>query len=410
MPGSASKRFFVRGYALVWILIWLAARPPCARAQAAGNEVTVTGDAVSGSAFEVLAGAFGRAGIRLTRAERAPACAGTLTEPSVSARVWISWNPTASAAPLELCFQDRCQSSQRTLGPFAKLDARAREELITVVESGLAALTPDCPQPPRLEPERIAAPELAADSGKEVLRAPAVAAPSRAVQTSRAAEPGSRSQPAPHAAPDAPAQPPGASPTAAEGASTPAPTRAAPAATRAATPLLIGASYGLALWADAVLAHNITAMAAYAVHRLPVYVGIEFGYTPRFRAQSEQLAIDASCIRIALQFSARIPLTERWSIDAQLGPAVEWLRLAPAASTRPLLIASSSTAHADPLLFLRVGPALRVYAGLLVGLEVQMDTTWIQRSYGFVGMDGPETVVTPNRWRLSVALNTRAEI
>jgi hypothetical protein len=47
---------------------------------------------------------------------------------------------------------------------------------------------------------------------------------------------------------------------------------------------------------------------------------------------------------------------------------------------------------------------------VLVGLEAQLDSAWIQRNFGFMSSDGPIRVFTPDRFRLSIALKLRAEL
>jgi hypothetical protein len=171
----------------------------------------------------------------------------------------------------------------------------------------------------------------------------------------------------------------------------------------------VGASYALAHWGDGVFAQQVAAMVAYPVHAQPVYVGLELGFVPRFRAQRADLAIDASCVRLALQIWARWSLSQSVALDAQLGPAIEWLRLEPAATTTQV-VNRTATSHGDPLLFVRFGPSLRVLTRLRIGLDVQLDTALIQRSFGFVQSDAAISVFAPDRFRLSLALNARAEL
>jgi hypothetical protein len=396
-----------------FLLMLLAARSCGVQAQAARNEVIVVGPEIGQDVFAILQASFAHDGIALTRVRLGGPCEGRLTEPDVATRVWIRWAPLDTGKPLTLCFQDHCRSAERVLGPFARIDARAREEVITVVESSLAALSQGCP--------------AAADDAKA--RSPGGggrADPSSLEQTTNVeslaqSSPSALPAPAPAKAPAPRSQPANTETTARVNIDAPVvPKPSSPPLTAAAadrptthadgTSLAIGVSYGWTRWTDAVLAQRLSAMGSYAVHRWPIYIGIEVAYVPRFRAVHDALAIDATGVRVGLQLWISIRLSKRWVLDGQLGTAIESLRLTPAAVTARLLSASRSTSHADPLLVMRLGPALRVYSGVLVGIDMQADASWVGRSYGFTDLGVPGGVFTPDRVRLSVALNARAEL
>lgn len=383
------------------------------RAQRRDAEVVVVDGAVSSDVFAVLHGALARDGITLRRAADAAACSGTLNSADdldLRARAWLRW----SKHLVTLCFQDRCQSHERVLGPFRELDARAREEVITVISSGFAALSLSCPaQPP---PPEVAAPEpvdrstLAANEPPPTQAATPEAAPER-VQP-RAAEADAPLQPAAAAPPQAGSRAStrleldslGASP---DDSATLQNSDDGPPFQRS---VLFAARYGVTRWADGVFAQYVGGGAAYALHRYPIFLGFEVDYAPLFRAGADALAIEVSSLRLAVHLWARWSLSERVVLDAQLGPTLDWLWLAPEAATERQLRAPQSKAHADPALFVRVGPALRLHKALSVGLDLQLDGAFVARSYGFIVEQRQQEIFTPDRFRMSIALHARAEL
>jgi hypothetical protein len=386
-----------------------------AQAQAASSEVIITGDAVSSDAFDILRSALDGDGIALARAAAAPQCIGTLTSREPQVRAWVSWLAGGAA---QLCFQDHCRSLSRTLGPYAKLDARAREELITVLESSLTALRAQCQVPSSAPDSAVASAEQSA-SNTQAGSAAGVTQPSAAAQrvfaTQPVAQQPSRSDshgasPRAAAAPSAgSALPAPASEAGAVVTDGPAQAHSAQSA-RTAARLAVGASYGVARWADGVLSQSVSGLAAYAVHAHPLYVALEIGYAPGLRSQRDGLAVQGTGLRLALLLWGRLPISARLSIDAQLGPAIEWLWLAPDPATADLLSAVRSVSHGDPLLCARVGPALRVYSELRLGVDLGLDVAWLQRSFGFVGANRSVVVFAADRVRPSLTLYARVAL
>lgn len=355
------------------------------QAQPEAREVVVTSASVDETVFEILHGALARDGIALRRAsDSAAPCSRTLTlDSDVDARVWLN----VSDALVSLCFQDRCQSIERVLGPFPKLDARAREEIIAVIESGLAVLPQSCPAPARTGLARE-------DAGT---REPSVAAPAP-------------SRPAPASVVQLPYDTPleaGSQATANDNR---------PNVTHGqgddgpAHKLLLGARWGVTRWTSSVLGQYLGGSAAYSVSSQPVFIGLDANYTLPFRSQRDGLAIDARCLRVALQLWGRWSLSKRWVLDAQLGPALDWLWLTPEANTARILQEPRSAAYVDPYVFARVGPAVRVHELLFLGLEAQLDAALNARSYGYLVGQAQRDVFAPDRVRVSVALHARTEL
>jgi hypothetical protein len=392
----------------------IAALIPAAASAQARAEVVLSADAVGPDTFGILASAFARDGVALVRGGPVPRCSGTLNEADVYARVWVSWAPRSGAdvlntQPLQLCFQDHCRSSERGLDAFATLDARAREELITVIESGLEALRATCVDG-KPEAEQVAA------SPNRVLEGPheaEVSGGSRAVSTpgpevappprvDRESGPGSSTASAQaSAAPDNSVSTP---PTAAEIGE---PLEKGPEQPR----LAFVASYGFTRWTEPVLAQRLSGMVAYAIDsERPVYLGIELSYAPQFHVLEDDLAVYATSVRVAVELMVSWPLYRRLMLVTAIGPAIEWLSLEPDARTTHRIIDPRSTSHGDPLLFARLGPALRVYGNVSVGLDVQLDTAWMAREFGFTSVEGPVRVFAPDRVRLSIALSARAQL
>jgi hypothetical protein len=146
------------------------------------------------------------------------------------------------------------------------------------------------------------------------------------------------------------------------------------------------------------------------VHRQLIYVGIEAGYAPWLRAERDTLALEGGSVHVAASLWSHVTLSEHWSIHAQLGPGIQWLWLTPASTTTRLVTGARSTGHVDPMLYARLGPALQVYESLRVGIDLQLDLAWIQRNFGFASNDGLRPVFEPDRVRMSLALNARAEL
>jgi hypothetical protein len=405
---------------------FLAAACPCSVLAQAHVEVILNSDAVGSDALKVLRSAFHRDGFVFLHADTAPGCSGAIAADDVRARVWVTWQrPESRAQVLQLCFQDHCQSTARTIESFARLDAPAREQLITVVESGLAALEATCPlqrsDASILEPAPSPSPKVSTASDNvepdaaDARPLPEAAPDSAAARTEtvRAREPTSqnRSESIPSgeraastASASTPDASPGAPPTA---ASLPTPS-SADAALRPA--LAFGASYGFTRWTESALAQKITGMVAYGIAPQPIYVGFELSYTPEFSVQNDGLAITSTCVRIAFDLAMSLPLYHNLMLDVHVGPALEWLSSAPATKSTSRLNDSRSVSHADPLVFARLGPALRVYPGIVLGLEFQLDTSWMQRTFGFTSGAEQTAVFAPDRTRLSFALNARAEL
>jgi hypothetical protein len=391
----------------LWLMPVLACSLGPARAQMGAVEVIVAQDTVSFVVFEILHGALSRDGIGLRRSADTAACSGKL-EPSaeVRARVWLQWKKHV----VTLCFQDRCGSSERSLGPFADLDARAREEMITVIESGLDALPFRCPNVEAQENPTAAATieaEAVTTLNPETSQ-PAARSPQAEPQARRKT---SESAPANH----------GATPSAAETSTSselpnvvhalaPADGSQNSLAAPVEGTLLLAARYGITRFSNKVVGQYFGGAIAYSVHSQPFFVGLEVDYAPPFRVMQEELAIDASSLRIGLQFWVRWALAQRAVLDLQLGTALDWLSLVPALSGDRMLQDRRTMDHLDPYLFVRAGPALRISQALFVGIGLQLDASFLARSYGFVVGTAQREVFAPDRVRISVALHVRAEL
>ena len=104
-----------------------------------------------------------------------PVACGALSEAApVDALVSVRWMAGGSVA---LCFATRGRSFTRGLGPFVQLHARAREELVTVIEAGLETLllVDGHDAAPRLEPAQ----EAVTSDMRAAVRPPAPVNPSQ---------------------------------------------------------------------------------------------------------------------------------------------------------------------------------------------------------------------------------------
>jgi hypothetical protein len=384
-------------------------------AQAPTTQVIVTGDAIAVDVWEILQGAFARDGIALSRQAIAPDCAGTIASPELRAQVWITWSPGSSA---QLCFQDHCQTTSRTLGPFAKLDARAREALITVIDSGLAAMRSACLDSGSSRVAEQAISERAAPGATPPVP-PTAAGGSHAVDGGGAAAGLTTANPNPKAQAQAGESEQGAhatQPTSESPSGSGEPSdRASPASsgpTDTSSSFVgprfsFGASYGFMRWNAQTLSQVVAGLVAYAIHPMPLHVGTEVGYAPALRAEQDDLAIHGTGLRIALLLGSGLPLSQRFSLDAQVGLAIQWLWLAPSSATASLVTGPRSVSHADPALLVRIGPSLQLLSALRVGLDFCLDASWVERSYGFVSTAGSLDVFAPDPLRFSLALYAR---
>jgi hypothetical protein len=398
--------------------VLVAVAPLSVSAQAPRTQVIVTGDAIAVDVWEILQGAFARDGIALSREAIAPDCAGTIASPELRAQVWITWSPGSSA---QLCFQDHCQTTSRTLGPFAKLDARAREALITVIESGLAAMRSACLDSDssrvaeRALSERAAsgatppAPPTAAggspavDGGgvaRTASAAPAAGLPPKAQAQAGEPEQGANATQSASESPSGSDKP---SDRASSASSGPTDTSSSFAGPR----FSFGASYGFMRWNAQTLTQVVAGLVAYAIHPMPLHVGTEVGYAPALRAEQDDLAIHGTGLRIALLLGSGLQLSQRFSLDAQVGLAIQWLWLAPSSGTANLVTGTRSVSHADPALLVRIGPSLQLLSALRVGLDFCLDASWVERSYGFASTAGSLEVFAPDPLRFSLAIYAR---
>jgi hypothetical protein len=386
-----------------WIVVLVLVTPLSVRAEVPSSEVIVTGDTIADDAWQILQGAFARDGVALSSAPGAPDCTAALTSPALRARVWITWSAGSAA---QLCFQDHCQVTSRTLGPFAKLDARAREALITVIESGLAALRSACS-------DERAEPALAERAASGVAPPP----PPKAAGVEPAAD-GGNAERASAASPQAGGTGQGAAPASATLSVSNQPALPSDQASPKGGPadvssglagprFSLGASYGFMRWNAQTLSQLVAGLVAFAPEPVPLYVGAEAAYAPGLRADRDDLAIHGTGLRIALLVWGGLPLSQRLSLDAQLGLAIQWLWLAPSAETAALVAGTRSASHADPALLLRIGPSLQLLSALRVGIDLGLDASWVERSYGFSTADGSLAVFAPDPLRLSLALYAR---
>jgi hypothetical protein len=381
------------------VVVALAAITQGTRAQPEAREVIVTG-AVEADAFEILHRAFANDGIAMRRASTAQGCDHQLGPRSeVDARVWMH----AADRLVALCFQSQCLYTERVLGPFAKLDARAREELITVIESGLDALALGCAEHPVAEEAPAAAISTVPEPSAGVARAsepPRRAAPRAASARKPAEKPAvtrvADAEPAPTSSAANPVSPTNVPRIQAE--------------EEALHRLFLVMHYGVTRWSSNVLGQYFGGSFAYSLSADALALAFGADYALPFQANADMLTIEARSLRLTLQLWLRQRLSSNWALDVQLGPAVAWLWIAPETSTARLLSEPRSAVFADPYLSARVGPALRVHKQVFVGLELQLDALLNARSYGFWVDRAPRTVFSPDRMRLSLALHVRTEL
>ena len=310
----------------------------------------LAGSTIDEADYAVLQGALAKLQAELVRVETpAPPCESGAARVEPGVRVWVSWQPEQL---VQLCFEDRSGRHARTLGPFAHLHGSAREQLMTVIESGLQAA-------------EAAEAEIAA-----------------------------RETPA---APAAPAAPPPAAPP---------PAAAAPAAPDRAT-LTLGwrpaLGVGLTSWSSRALATRVDAALAVTWLERALDLRVELSFTPAITVTnaSPRLALSAQSWRIGLAASQWFPVYERLGAQLYLGAALEHVRVKPAESAANVK-SRHATSHMDPVLFARVGPTLELGAHFRLSLLVGAELVLKPRRYGFTVGESDQVVLDLARVRPSV--------
>lgn len=334
---------------MCWLSLCLcsAALPTAAAQPSAARVVLLSGSAIADEDFDVLQGALAKLDAELVRVQLAPPpCEpdGASVEPGV--RVWVSWQPDRT---VQLCFEDRSGRHARTLGPFASLRGSAREQLMTVIESGLQA--------------------------------------AEAAETELAAR----------AAPVAPALPPPAA----------EPKRAT--LTLALHPAL---GLGLTSWSRrAPLTTHLDAAFGVSWLERALAVRAELGFTPAFTVTSAtpKLGLQAQSWRVGLSASQSFPLYARSGGLIALGAALEHVRIEPEGSAASLR-SRVAVSHTDPLMFARVGPTLDLGAHFELSIALGAELLFQPRRYGFTVGDTNQAILDLARVRASVLAEISAAL
>jgi hypothetical protein len=321
--------------------LFASARSSRACAQAGEREVLIVAPAIAAQDFEVLRAALTRLGASTERAAAASfqcdPSDGTARGPLVmGARVWVFWQP---AGPLQLCFEDALGRHPRTLGPFPELSASAREQLITVIESGLAAA-------------ELAAAEVAAAESAPVAAPAAVTTPTPAPPKAQAVQPHWPSW-------------------------------------------AVYLGYAGTPWSSDAFAHMVRGSVRARLPSSDLGALFELGYVPALTSERREptLRARATGFRLGLAGEAQFGLLEQLGIVVALGVALERVSVVPLPVVTTEVQQTRSVAHWDTLFFARVGPTLEIGARLRLGVSVGAELLTVARRYGYSAGSDLEVLV-----------------
>jgi hypothetical protein len=344
-------------------VLWLAmlASPAPAGAQdERGVEVRVGSEAPR----ELLAGLD--AGLRAwkVRVMEEPAestCAPIAARIDIRASVSLDWE--AGGAML-ICFSTQTRSFERELGPFATLHARAREEVVTIVEAGLEAL---------MEP----------DAGATATTAGWGAAASAADFSDAAWHfPG---VPPPHMVSPPPE----------------------PALTRRAA-WTLGVAYAPAFWGEDVVAQGVSALATRSLDTAHLFhLGARFVYAPAVHVDRAGAGLVARELQAQVMFALVAPLLPRLLLEVSVAPGLQWLAVDPELLPSGNIDDMRSEVHLGPLLTAQLGPRLAVGSGFVLSAQIGCSAMPQAQRYGYTRDGGFISVLEVQPIRLFFELGAR---
>ena len=350
-------------------VLWLAMLSSSALAQAQherGVEVRVG----LGAPRELVAslGAGLRAwNVRVMEQSIESTCTPVVARTDIHASVSLHWD---AGRPMLICFSTQTRSFQRELGPFDSLHARAREEVVTVVEAGLEALT---------DPEPDAA-AMQAEPGRDEL-APLWDFHDAAWHF-------------PSVPPPRIVGPP-----------------AEPGSTQRAV-WTLGVGYAPALWDEDVVAQGVSVLATRSIdHAHLFHLGARFAYAPAVHVDRDGVGLVARELQAQLMFALVTPLLPRLLLEMSVAPGLQWLAVDP-----ELLPSGSriedlrSETQLGPVLTAQLGPRLAVGSGFLLSAQIGCSAMPHAQPYGYKRNGEFVSVLEVQPIRLSFELGARIRL
>jgi hypothetical protein len=278
-------------------------------------------------------------------------CGPMVARADIRASVSLAWE---EGGLILICFSTQTRSFRRELGPFDSLHARAREELVTIVEAGLEAL---------MEPDAGA---MVGDSSDAAWHFPEVPPP-------RFIWP---------------------------------PTE--PVASRRAA-WTLGVGYAPAFWGEDIVAQGVSALATRSIdaNRL-LHVGARFVYAPAVHVDRDGVGLVARELQAELMFALVVPLLSRLSLETSLAPGLKWLAVDPEMLPSGSVYGARSETHLGPGLTVQMGPRLAVASGVLLSAQIGCSAMLQTQRYGYDTRDGDfVSVLEVQPIRLSFELGAR---
>jgi hypothetical protein len=306
--------------ALCCALSSVAAASAAVAQQTGRVEVEIASDVPAHALRRALASALGANVVeRELLSDAAPDCEPREGDAGAAAHVAIRWRRGQLAS---VCLAARSRAVQRELGPFAQLDASAREQLVTVVEAVLDALLRPAPESPAALAPKSTAPE-------------APATPRSALAVSRT--------------------PPPRAPT---------PLRVSHVENGHSGSLWsLGVAYKPTFWAPKTVAQSLGAYAARALGE-NLHLALHLVIVPGLSLEREGVDMMATAVQADAMLWASRELGPRFGFDAGLGAGVERLavsaRLSPSAQGGFL---AEDKARLYPLFTAQIGPRMALMRG-----------------------------------------------
>jgi hypothetical protein len=348
----------------VLVLAMLSSSAP-AQAQSEGVEVRI-GFEASRELISGLDAGLRAWNVRTSEQWVESTCAPIVARTDIRASVSLNWE---TGGPMLICFSTHTRSFQRELGPFDSLHARAREQVVTIVEAGLEAL---------MEPDAGA---MEAEEGRDW------AAPQRDFRDAAWHFP---SVPPPRIV---------------------LPPRE-PVSTREAA-WTLGVGYAPAFWDDDIVAQGVSALATRSIDTARLFhLGARFMYAPAVHVDRKGVGLLAREAQAQLMFALVAPVLPWLLLETSVAPGLQWLAVQP--EFLPEFLPGESVhdlrsrTHLGPVLTAQLGPRLVVGSGFVLSAQIGCSATPRVQRYGYESPDGelvPVLEVQPIR--LSFELGAR---
>lgn len=291
-----------------------------------------------------------------------------------------------------VCARSGAVARERSIGPVVSLDAAVVEQVATMVEATLDAMT-----------------------NRDTTRSDADATRTETVGTETQTAPDNEAV----AQEDAPvADPLALDPTAAASATTPPP-QAAPdvLADGGVTPAddaLEGFSLTFGVepiwWIDRALTAGARVGGQRVIAPPWFWFALDLAYALPFAEQAHGLGADFSTFAVDTRLGYSVPLNATWTFDVAAGPRVEWLFVQPFAVSGSGASAGKSSTIFAAAATVDVGPRVQVASRWFVALRVGAVFVNQPRAFGFTAPDGFVTILDQAMPRVFARLEARVAL